>query len=415
LNEVFPATSEHAPLTAHEASALFAPLAGDRALVVAVSGGPDSVALLALLAEWAAGGRCQLHAVTVDHGLRPEAADEASLVAALCGELGVPHRIRRRRGEKPQTGLQEKARAARYALLAEEARALGAGAIVTAHTLDDQAETLLMRMAAGSGLSGLAGMALRGETHGVALLRPLLGIPKSRLLATCAARGLAFARDPSNADPRFARVRWRELLPELAREGLGASRLGLLAERLARADAALQARAAQMFAKLTFAVVPEPSPEAGAVSLPPARGGEGLGMGGRKAGRASSSAWRRAALPLTPALPTASGGRGLSPARPASTDEHCLDLAALCREPDEIVIRVLALALAEARAADDAGEAPLRLARLEDCALALAAAGRAGRALRRTLGGFRLSLSPGGALTLSREGERRRGIHPAME
>jgi tRNA(Ile)-lysidine synthase len=352
LNEVFPATSEHAPLTAHEASALFAPLAGERALVVAVSGGPDSVALLALMAEWAAAGRCQLHAVTVDHGLRPEAADEASLVAALCGELGVPHRIRHWRGERPQTGLQEKARAARYALLAEEARALGAGAIVTAHTLDDQAETLLMRMAAGSGLAGLAGMALRGETHGVALLRPLLGIPKSRLLATCAARGLAFAQDPSNVDPRFARVRWRRLLPELAREGLGASRLGLLAERLARADAALQARAAQIFAALSTS-------------------GEG--------------------------------------------DERRLDLAALCREPDEIVIRVLALALAEARAADDAGETPLRLARLEDCALALAAAARAGRALRRTLGGFRLSLSPGGALTLTREGERRRGIHPGME
>lgn len=351
MNEIFPATSEHAPLSAHEASALFAPLAGDRALVAAVSGGPDSVALLALLAEWAAAGRCRLHAVTVDHGLRPEAAAEAALVAALCRELGVPHRIRRWRGEKPQTGLQEKARAARYALLAEEAGALGAGAIVTAHTLDDQAETLLMRMAAGSGLAGLAGMALRGETHGVALLRPLLVIAKSRLLATCAARGLAFAQDPSNADPRFARVRWRKLMPELAREGLGAARLGLLAERLARADAALQRRAAQMFA----------------------------------------------------AVSTSEEG-----------DARRLDLAALCREPDEIVIRVLALALAAARA-DEACEPPPRLARLEDCALALAAAARAGRALRRTLGGFRLSLSQGGQLTLSREGERRRGVHPAME
>lgn len=351
MNELSPATSETAPLTAQEAAALFAPLADDRALVVAVSGGPDSAALLALLAEWAAAGRCRLQAVTVDHGLRPEAAGEAVLVAALCAELGVPHRVRRWEGEKPQSGLQERARAARYALLAEEAGACGAGAIVTAHTLDDQAETLLMRMAAGSGLTGLAGMALRGETHGVALLRPLLGIAKSRLLATCAARGLPFAQDPSNADPRFARVRWRRLMPELAQEGLGASRLCLLAERLARADAALSSRAVQMFAAVS------------------------------------------------------AGG---------DCTESRLDLAALCREPDEIVIRVLALALAGAQAGD-APEAPLRLARLEDCALALAQAARAGRGLGRTLGGFRLSLSPSGELRLSREGKRHRGVHPAME
>lgn len=351
MNEIVSATSEHAPLTAHEASALFAPLAAERALVVAVSGGPDSMALLALLAEWTAAGPSRLHAVTVDHGLRPEAAGEAALVASLCRELGVPHRVRRWEGEKPQTGLQEKARAARYALLAEEARALGAAAIVTAHTCDDQAETLLMRIAAGSGLAGLAGMALRGETHGVALLRPLLGIAKSRLLATCAARGLAFAQDPSNADPRFARVRWRKLMPELAREGLGAARLGLLAERLARAEAALKRQAAQMFAAVSTI-------------------GEG--------------------------------------------DERRLDLAVLCREPDEIVIRVLALALAAAQAVE-ALETPPRLARLEDCALALAEAARAGRALRRTLGGFRLTLASGGELTLWREGERRRGVHPAIE
>lgn len=341
-------TVELAPLTAAEAAALFRPLADEGALVVAVSGGPDSIALLALLAEWAGHDQPRLLAVTVDHGLRPEAAQEALMVGRLCARLGVEHRTRHWLGDKPQTGLQEKARTARYALLAEEARAFGAGAIVTAHTADDQAETLLMRMAAGSGLTGLAGMAPRSAVNGVALARPLLGIGKARLVATCEARGLSFVRDPSNDDPRFTRIRWRRLLPELAEAGLTAERLGQLAHRLARADDALERQAIRALAAL------------------PA-GGE--------AGR------------------------------------RWFDFARLCQEPEEIVIRGLALALAAAQDSDT--QAPLRLARLEDCAQALIVAAREGRAARRTLGGFRLSLAGDGVLTLAREGERRRGVHPA--
>jgi len=342
--------AEPEPLTAAQAAVLFGLLAGEEALVVAVSGGPDSVALLALLAEWAGPGRPRLLAVTVDHGLRPEAAQEALMVGALCARFGVDHRIRRWSGHKPQTGVQEKARTARYALLAEEARAFGAAVIVTAHTLDDQAETLLMRMAAGSGLAGLAGMAPRSTVNGIVLARPLLGVEKSRLVATCGARGLSFARDPSNDDPRYTRIRWRGLLPELAEAGLSAGRLGLLAGRLARADEALDRLAVRALATL------------------PA---------GDEAGR------------------------------------RWFDFARLCLEPEEIIIRGLAIVLTAAQDGDEEADVPLRLARLEDCAQALIVAAREGRALRRTLGGFRLLLAGDGVLTLMREGRRRRGVHPA--
>lgn len=337
-------------MTAADASVLFRSLAGEDGLIVAVSGGPDSVALLALLAEWTGKGRPRLLAVTVDHGLRAEAAQEALVVAELCARLGVEHRTRRWLGDKPQTALQEKARAARYALLAQEARAFGATAIVTAHTADDQAETLLMRLAAGSGVAGLAGMAPRGSVNGIVLARPLLGIGKSRLVATCGARGLSFVRDPSNDDPRFTRIRWRRLLPDLAEAGLSAGRLGQLARRLARANDALD----------------------------------------------------RLALRALAAVP-AGGDAG----------PRWFDFARLCQEPEEIVIRSLALALAAAQDGDEKAEVSLRLARLEDCAQALIAAAREGRALRRTLGGLRLSLAADGVLTLVREGRRRRGVHPA--
>ena len=148
-----------------EASALFSGLEDLRGLVLAVSGGSDSTALLVIAARWAEGlekRRKQppkLLAVTVDHGLRPESAREAAAVKRLARRLGVPHRTLHWRGEKPKTGLQEAARIARYRLLAEAAARAGYEHILTAHTLDDQAETVLFRLARGSGLTGLAGMA----------------------------------------------------------------------------------------------------------------------------------------------------------------------------------------------------------------------------------------------------------------
>jgi tRNA(Ile)-lysidine synthase len=230
-----------------EAKALFSGLEDLPAVVLAVSGGPDSTALMWLAARWQKSlkRKPDMIAVTIDHALRPESAREAAAVKRLATALGITHRVLRWRGRKPQTGLQQAARHARYALLAQAAREAGAMHIVTAHTLDDQAETVLIRMSRGSGLTGLAAMAQvsrlpNGMSH-IALHRPLLDIPKSRLIATLRAANIAFADDPSNRNPRFARVRLRGLMEGLVREGLDAPRLSVLARRLRRADAAIEA------------------------------------------------------------------------------------------------------------------------------------------------------------------------------
>lgn len=183
------------PLSVTEAARLFADLTDSPGLALAVSGGPDSTALLLLAARWrdSLEGRPKLLAVTVDHGLRPESAREAEVVRHLAGAFAVPHRTLRWTGEKPSTGLQEAARAARYRLLAAAAHEAGARHVLTAHTIDDQAETVLMRMARGSGPTGLAGMAREsslpacGERE-LTLVRPFLDVPKARRLATLARR-----------------------------------------------------------------------------------------------------------------------------------------------------------------------------------------------------------------------------------
>jgi tRNA(Ile)-lysidine synthase len=250
------------PVTLAEAKALFAGLEVLPALVLAVSGGPDSSALMLLAARWRdtlRGSKPKLVAVTVDHGLRKEAKREAADVARLARKLKIAHRVLRWRGKKPATGLQQAARAARYRLLADAARRARAAHILTAHTLDDQAETVLIRMSRGSGLTGLAAMtrvaplptAGRGE---MALVRPLLGVPKVRLVATLAAAKVSYAEDPSNRDPRFTRARLRGLTAALAGEGLTAARLALLARRLKRADWALEAAVDR--AQVELAVTP---------------------------------------------------------------------------------------------------------------------------------------------------------------
>ncbi|HZH53744.1 MAG TPA: tRNA lysidine(34) synthetase TilS [Microvirga sp.] len=218
-------------------------------ILAAVSGGPDSVALMHLLARWRAESSAPpVIVATVDHGLRPQSAEEADFVAREAASLGLPHRTLVWTGAKPQTGVQEAAREARYRLLAECARETGASHLVTAHTLDDQAETVLMRMARGSGLTGLAGMRRERDREGIRHVRPLLDCPKAKLLALCEREGWRFVSDPSNRDERFARVRWRRLMPALAQEGLTAERLARLAERLTQADEALDAKAREALA-----------------------------------------------------------------------------------------------------------------------------------------------------------------------
>jgi tRNA(Ile)-lysidine synthase len=251
--------------------------------------------------------------VTIDHGLRPESAAEARAVKRLAGRLGVRHRTLRWSGQKPKTGLQQAARIARYGLLVAFARTLRANHILTAHTLDDQAETVLIRMTRGSGISGLCGMRsmtplavagrmpsrsprspglvqscsahslhspggptqpklqpktqlnTRGDkTRGELLLvRPFLETPKARLIATVQAAGIPYVEDASNRDPRFARSRLRELMPALAREGLDAGRLALFARRVQRAETALEAAVDVAAARMAR----RPFPNAGAVML----------------------------------------------------------------------------------------------------------------------------------------------------
>lgn len=245
---------DHSPISAREAKLLFAELKSAPALVLAVSGGPDSVALMWLAARWQRGlaHGPLLTVVTVDHGLRPEAAREAREVRRLATELGLPHRTLRWRGAKPKAGLPAAAREARYRLLVQAARAAGASHVLTAHTRDDQAETLLMRMLRGSGLAGLSAMARLSERDGIVLARPLLDVPKSQLIATLKRAGIGFADDPTNRDTNFTRPRLRALLPQLAAEGGDARNLARLAARLARANAAVEVLAdgAERFLRL---------------------------------------------------------------------------------------------------------------------------------------------------------------------
>ena len=233
---------DHAPVSAAEAKALFAPWKDAPALLIAVSGGPDSVALMWLAARWrrALSRGPRLLAVTVDHGLRPEAAREARDVKQLARALEIAHRTMKWTGAKPGTGIPAAARAERYRLLARAARGEGATHILSAHTRDDQAETVLMRLLRGSGISGLSAMAHETARDGVILVRPLLAVPKSRLVATLKRAGIGYADDPTNRDIAFTRPRLRALLPLLAAEGGDASGLARLAARLARANAAIE-------------------------------------------------------------------------------------------------------------------------------------------------------------------------------
>jgi tRNA(Ile)-lysidine synthase len=259
---------DNSPISAQHAKRLFADWKAAPAIVLAVSGGPDSVALMWLAARWrrtlARGPR--LVAVTVDHGLRAEAKAEARDVKRLARALDLPHRTMRWTGAKPKTGLPAAARAARYRLLAQAARASGATHILTAHTRDDQAETLLMRLLRGSGIAGLAAMARQSERDGVLLARPFLYVSKSQLIATLKKAKLGFADDPTNRDPSFTRSRLRTLMPVLAAEGGDTRNLARLASRLARANQAVEVLVdgAERYLALTDREASRPEPGAGA-------------------------------------------------------------------------------------------------------------------------------------------------------
>ena len=197
---------------------LFENVPTDEPVVVAVSGGSDSMALLLLAHSWAQKHDVELHAVTIDHGLRAEAAAEAAYVAGICARMNLQHTVLAWDGMKPSFGIQEAARLNRYALMDDYAHEVGAGTILTGHTADDQAETVLMRAerrredgeSDGRGLAGMAGVT--GLFGGTKVVRPLLHVSRNALRDFLSRHGQAWIEDPSNHDESFERVRLRQRL-----------------------------------------------------------------------------------------------------------------------------------------------------------------------------------------------------------
>lgn len=253
------------PIDEAEGDALFAPFArkAERGCALAVSGGADSTALMVLFGDWLRRRDADLAAhvvLTVDHGLRASSASEASLVAAQARRLGFRHKVLVWSGPKPTSGIQAAARDARYRLMAEQMSAEGIAPLFTAHTRDDQAETLLMRLARGSGLDGLAAMAAvarlpaaAGSDHAsgsaMHLLRPFLDVSKERLIATLRNRRIGWIEDPTNEAVEFERTRLRAARGELERLGLTNEMLALSAARLGRVRDALDAATARFIAR----------------------------------------------------------------------------------------------------------------------------------------------------------------------
>jgi tRNA(Ile)-lysidine synthase len=248
--------SECEPIRPDELDALFARWVPrpDLACALAVSGGSDSTALMVLFADWLrqSGRTTGLHTVlTVDHRLRAESKVEAHFVAEQAATFGFRHATLVWADPNPQTGIQAAARHARYRLIGAYMQSNGIALLLTGHTRDDQAETLLMRLARGSGLDGLAGMSprLRFSQLGSGLpaqpdpeiVRPLLEVPNSRLRATLTSRGIPWLEDPSNRSLDFERPRLRAARAGLEALGLTASMLALSATRLLRARRALEA------------------------------------------------------------------------------------------------------------------------------------------------------------------------------
>lgn len=217
-------------------------------LGLAVSGGGDSIALLHLAVQ----AGLQVRVATVDHGLRLESAAEADQVGRICAGLGVPHTVLRWQGWDRRGNLQDQARRARYRLLADWATGCGLGAVVLAHTSDDQAETFVMRLARGAGVDGLAAMPVRRLSQGITWLRPLLTVGRGELRAWLTGQGLSWVDDPSNDDAHYHRVRVRKALGTLAAVGIDAATLAAVAGHLAQVRAALDVQvlaAARQFSR----------------------------------------------------------------------------------------------------------------------------------------------------------------------
>lgn len=215
-------------------------------LGLAVSGGGDSMAMVAACAAMAAVQGWELHVATVNHGLREEAADEAAMVSGLCARLGLPHKTLVWNHTGPVDGnVMDAARRARYALLANWAAEGGISRVALAHTADDQAETVLMGLARASGPDGLCGLRPNWLQDGVTFVRPLLGITRDELRKYLRESELAWVDDPTNDNPAYERSRMRHTLPALAQIGLTVEALAKVARNMALVQESLQKATAE--------------------------------------------------------------------------------------------------------------------------------------------------------------------------
>lgn len=222
---------------------------------VAVSGGGDSVALMHLLAGWAkATGREPPHVVTVDHRLRKSSAADARKVSSWAKRAGLKSQALHWKGRRPKAGIEAAAREARYRLMGEFIRGKNIPALYVGHTRDDQVETFLLRLIRGSGLDGLAAMRAFAPYplpgfRDLCVVRPLLALERDAVRAHLRANGHAWLEDPMNEEDRFARVRLRQLLPQLEQAGLTRARIAAAAGHLTRAREALETVTAAVLAR----------------------------------------------------------------------------------------------------------------------------------------------------------------------
>lgn len=208
-------------------------------MAVAVSGGGDSIALLALTAIFAKKYGIEVHAISIDHGLRKGTDQEIKLVTQLCVQIGCQHHVEHWSGWDGGGNLQDRARTARYKLIADWAAGKGISVVVLGHTADDQAETLMMRLSRGAGVDGLSAMSPRREQSGITWVRPLLGVQRRDLRHFLEAKQLTWAEDPSNENRDFERIRMRDALKLLEPLGFHANNLIAVADQMSKARAAL--------------------------------------------------------------------------------------------------------------------------------------------------------------------------------
>ena len=221
---------------------LFNKYIDDKPIALAVSGGPDSTAMMQIAALSKKLKNSNVTVIVIDHGLREESKNEANIVCKNAKLLGFKFKILKWNGVKPKTRVQEIARKTRYKLMTSWCKKKGIEKLFLAHHLDDQVETFLMRLGKGSGVDGLAVMDFVTETSSLKLVRPFLEIPKTRFIEILGITNLEWISDPSNFNSDYKRSRIRKILPILSKEGINSKQIGLVIKRMRSAKDALNSQ-----------------------------------------------------------------------------------------------------------------------------------------------------------------------------